>query len=130
MKLISMSDFVFECRKNEELDNIRSFWACESYAKFLKTPLTLGMFVPCDKYGNVLSDPELTIKQGDGFAYYSALDEDFKKYQEAEERVLFEGVSFEDAEFIVSTTKTIEGLVNEYSICFNLTPTVIKQIGI
>ena len=40
MKLISMTDFVLY--KKESHTQIMK------YAKFLKQPLTLGMFVPCD----------------------------------------------------------------------------------
>ena len=41
MKLISMTDFVLY--KKESHTQIMK------YAKFLKQPLTLGMFVPCDE---------------------------------------------------------------------------------
>lgn len=33
---------------------------------------------------NPLSDPELTMRQGDGYVYYSASDEDFEEYEKAE----------------------------------------------
>lgn len=45
MKLISMTDFVILMRSNKEKDNIRRFWACEKYAKFLKQSLILDMFI-------------------------------------------------------------------------------------
>jgi len=100
MKLISMVDYVLEQEVklyedetgflNDRLVNIFR------YANFLKKPLELGMFIPCDEDGNVLEDPELTMLQGDGETYYSASDEEFKQYWEAEERVLFDGFQISD----------------------------------
>lgn len=50
----------------------------ENYANFLKQPLTLGMFVPCDLEDNVLEE-------------YHNIDNKNILYQEARERVLFGG---------------------------------------
>lgn len=63
-KLISMTYFVLECDTLEKAQN---------YAKFLKQPLTLGMFVPCSEDGDVL------------------IESFSEKYKEAKERVLFKG---------------------------------------
>ena len=60
-------------------------------AKLLKSTPKLGDFIPCDLDGKPLDDPESTMKQGDGHVYYSASDEEFKAYQEAEQRVLWKG---------------------------------------
>ncbi|WP_395076319.1 hypothetical protein [Flavobacterium sp.] len=62
MKLISMTDFVLEqhnwsptqVRFDNEFSNKRFRSVVSKYANFLKQPLTLGMFVPCDDDGNVL----------------------------------------------------------------------------
>ena len=62
------------------------------YANFLKQPLTLGMFIPCDKEGNVLEEPDCKedyYRDANGLAYNYF--EDRKKWLEAKERVLFEG---------------------------------------
>ena len=67
MKLISMTDFVLGIEQNsytktEKYNIIEWQSKCESfdkiikYANFLKQPLKLGMFVPCDENGNVLED--------------------------------------------------------------------------
>jgi len=67
MKLISMTDFVLEVEKNsytqtEKYNIIEWQKKCEGfdkivkYANFLKQPLTLGMFVPCDEYDNIYVD--------------------------------------------------------------------------
>lgn len=89
----------------------------DNYANFLKKPLTLGMFIPCDLEGSVLDKPyeglfEIvagTKRSGwkylckdhdddpryyDNTAYQSAL----KNYQEAESRVLFKGFNAIDIE--------------------------------
>lgn len=58
-----------------------------NYAKFLKQPLKLGMFVPCDDEGNVWEYPIDGMKIGKHSASYDA-------YKKAEEKVLFEGFTY------------------------------------
>jgi len=50
-----------------------------NYAQFLQKPLTLGMFVPCDEYGNIIEYKE-PYEDGTNIKYY-----------EARSRVLFAG---------------------------------------
>ena len=72
MKLISMTDFVLEFENNfprqfgeaySEYNESKSEYlnmklkSYENYAQFLKQPLTLGMFVPCDEDGSGLQKP-------------------------------------------------------------------------
>jgi len=85
MKLISMTDFVLELETNEHW--AQDYTKCVKYANFLKQPLTLGMFVPCDEDGNFLEEPKEKnySKENNLFAY------DLFEYQQAKERVLFEG---------------------------------------
>ena len=76
MKLISMTDFVLEQFHQlpelpKEQHMTKAYMSCLNYAQFLKQPLTLGMFVPCDEVGNVLVSFE-------------------DRYEESKERVLFE----------------------------------------
>lgn len=102
MKLTSMTQFVLEQSKAQFEDSgdeshIHNEWSnymaikldrIEGYANFLQQPLTLGMFVPCDLDGNVI-ELEYHIDQ---------YNQGFKdKYQQAKERVLFEG--FEVGEY-------------------------------
>lgn len=100
MKLISMTDFVLGYSQNSKtgyeagynaLVGLRIF---KNYAQFLKQPLTLGMFVPCDEDGNVLDSPRNANK--DSLAY-DWLHEQYRYkeaiYQQAKERVLFERFS-------------------------------------
>lgn len=46
-KLVRMTDFILE---SDDLQGIKK------YAEFLRQPLTLGMFVPCDRDGKPLEE--------------------------------------------------------------------------
>ena len=71
MKLISMTSFVLNKRKEllrhseykNDLENYANI--VYNYANFLKQPLNLGMFVPCDEDRNVLEEPKKTNYQVD-----------------------------------------------------------------
>ena len=65
-------------------DNDKALSKIENYSKFLKQPLTLGMFVPCDLDGNLLEYPDHN---------YNSMEymDEFDVYNEAKNRVLFEG---------------------------------------
>ncbi|AGO47644.1 hypothetical protein Phi17218_111 [Cellulophaga phage phi17:2_18] len=90
----TMVEYVKYLRTVEDIDNIRRFWKCESYAKFLSQEIKLGMFVPC-KDGAPLSEsinpksiePQPNFGQED----YDELVRVYNEYQEAKEKVLFEG---------------------------------------
>lgn len=90
MKLISMIEFVLEQSIKRSVDNwpIETedyFNRCEAYANFLKQPLNLGMFVPCDLEGNIIEQP-CDIINTDG-----CRDCACKEYKKSQERVLFKG---------------------------------------
>ena len=138
MKLISMTDFVLE----QEIinggfgqDEIDKVW---EYANFLKQPLELWMFIPCDEKGNVLEEPE-SLKgfyetHSDGMIQEAKLR---KQYYEAKDRVLFEGfqistkgsisIRLNNIEHILAGFKSIEELV-KYNL--TLTESAIKQLGL
>lgn len=82
-KLIGMTDFVLNGQ--ETADYIKLYNGCFKYAKFLKQPLELSMFVPCDKDGNVLEEPDADY-------YMNVTEKELKEYQEAKERVLFKDI--------------------------------------
>lgn len=86
MKLISMTDFVL---RNLMLEPHSFKVVVKNYATFLKKPLKLEMFVPCDENGNILEYPT-NISISDSFKFEKALSE----YLEAKEKVLFEGFIF------------------------------------
>lgn len=83
------------------------------YDKFIEQPLKLEMFVPCDEDGNVLNQKLC----------------DFSKYQQAKEKVLFEGFEkrIKDKEVFkqhLVYTKTIKNTI-EWDL--TLTPNATKQ---
>lgn len=91
MKLIKCSDYT-ELQRNTKhnrrgkvLTNTQRFWNCEKYVSFIKMSLELGMFIPCDLDGNVLEKPKEHLTNRS--LYYKEL----RQYQEALDRVLFEG---------------------------------------
>ena len=97
--LIPMTDFVLE-QLNEQNSRTKPmrevFNSLEKYATFLKQPLKLEMFVPCDDDGNILENPDETIyKEKDKECYgWDMID-----YEKAKEKVLFEGFKpYEDYE--------------------------------
>jgi len=99
-KLISMTDYVLE-RSDK---SILQYTISETfkngakitneifeYAKFLKIPLTISMFIPCDKTGNILKEPkrnDFGIRIQGQYQFEYAL----KEYQQAKERCLFSGL--------------------------------------
>lgn len=65
------------------------------YAKFLKTPLKLGHFIPCDLDGKVLEE----TWKSNSIDYRNPPPDDYMldermEYQKAKKRVLFEGLKF------------------------------------
>lgn len=85
-----MTDFVI--KSNKEIDGVLE---CNEiilkYAEFLKQPLTLGMFVPCDKKGNVLKGKPLSPAPDSEWIRWE--NEEFEFY-EAKEKVLFKGFNY------------------------------------
>lgn len=85
-KLISMTDFVLEQGNPSNTDS-QFADKVMGYANFIKKPLKLEMFVPCDEDGYVLEEP---IDSIGGVELYS------ERYKQAKEKVLFEGFEFFD----------------------------------
>lgn len=131
---------------NQQSDKLRRI---ERYAEFLNQPLKLGMFIPCDLDDNVLALPK---HWKDYLEYPESFDgnkewEELYAYQEAKERVLFEGVycNKQRKGYCVQQTgqghllgaytsgkinsryKKIEDLTDRNLV---LTQTALKQIGI
>ena len=129
-KLISMTDFVLD----QHQKCISSTNTTYNYAEFLKLPLTLAMFVPCDLDGNYLEEPT------DQVLYKMS------NWYEAKNRIVFEGFEvdydtiirnkdirlwFTEGKIFLNNTYTelrnIEDLI-KYDL--ELTPTALKRIGI
>ena len=150
-----MTDFVFE-QINTPYTDSEKLRVIKNYAQFLKQPLTLGMFVPCDDEGNVLEDPGLHTEflSSDEEEVY---EHELYLFEKSEEKVLFKGFRVSDktncvngnlkilrfegsnqvwAETKDSTTefrfpnlrvKTVEDLDD---LLLELTESAIKQIGL
>lgn len=102
MKLISITDFVLqehnkfcdfpykelEKEYNYALTLIAKF---RNYAEFLKQKLSLEMFVPCKLVEGVW----VVLKKPDADYYMNVTEKDLKEFQEAKDRVLFEGFNID-----------------------------------
>ncbi|MGV0921880.1 hypothetical protein ACTS94_16275 [Empedobacter falsenii] len=148
MKLIPMTDFVLEQTELlYEKNQSKLIHRVVNYAQFLKQPLTLGMFVPCDEEGNILEEPK-DYDLGLKFPYSNNHSIECEKYQQAKERVLFEfdgelSLIKNKSNFYIiedkngvylrilknKTKTTIESLL-KFSVEITLTQTAIKQIGL
>lgn len=115
------------------------------YKNFLKQPLKLEMFVPCDENGNVLEEPK---RWNDYLQFPDSFDGnkewgELYNYELAIERILFKGLYWErncvignmpdemiyvDEEFCQDMT--IEDFFNTIISKIELTETAIKQIGL
>jgi hypothetical protein len=101
MKLIPLSDFVEKYTPPVISDNqssdvaklLNNLKLISNYTKFLKQPLTLGMFVPVDKHGSVLESLQFCCSGSDcgcmGMPVNVSCQEEIDEYYEAQERVLF-----------------------------------------
>ena len=140
MKLISMTDFVLEqnekinenFKKNilmtqgETLDELNNFIdIITNYANFLKKPLKLGYFIPCDKNDVPLEEPkELNFKNDDDLEDYCF------KYSISKQRVLFEYQwEFQSWDSSDMENSIIEDLLSD-ELTYILTEIAKKEIGI
>ena len=104
IKLQSMTDFVLEREDTSTFDTSQIDWydleqvkldEMRNYARFLKQPLQLGFFVPCDEDGNLWEFPP-TNEEWEWAQKDSADAEQSYKmkqfyYEKAKERILFKG---------------------------------------
>ena len=135
--LIPMTDFVLRINEIEkEIDQFFDSWRMkqlriiENYAKFLKQPLKLEMFVPCDENGNVLEEPQMRPERNS----FDEEDMDYDAqelydYIKAKEKVLFEYKPQFDLGIIkhhISQGRNIEYLANFGSM--QLTKTALNAI--
>jgi hypothetical protein len=124
-KLIPMVDFVLNQSVN--LPFVTRFANCESYAKFLKQPLKLGFFIPCDENDVPLVEPKDYVCFINGIGgHIDVTFQEYKLYQQAKERVLFEG--FENIELIKKLIKLNETIEILDDLGLNLTNSAIKKL--
>jgi len=127
--LIGMTDFVLDQEKI--VDNSgdyrifkKAFNLCEKYAKFLKQPLELWMFVPCDEDGNVLKKT-IIEKYQFGENEIGSYEIPSLEYEQAKERCLFVWQKGFDYKVICEMFKDLEDII---LFEFELTETAQKQI--
>ena len=147
MKLISMTDFVLQEQKGEQQVNCitsnlhHKLIKIKKYANFLKQPLKLEMFVPCDEDGNKLQEPEEFKEWMKSDHYFNASENvthQCRMYKKAKEKVLFDGfdiysnvdlqnafVTFESSRLEIMN---VENLITDFQYSFYLTPNAIKQL--
>ena len=98
------------------------------YATFLKQPLKLGFFIPCDENDVPLKEPKgwkaYIQKNGWKSVHPDALIR-CRNYAKAKDSVLFEGFDF-DPYLVCEMYFTIEDLIN---LNLPLTPNALKQFN-
>jgi hypothetical protein len=101
-RLISMTDFVLDYASVlAVVDNFKDLSKVTNsifnYANFLKQPLKLSLFVPCDEYDNVLEEPEYSVvNYGFSSIGIDFFEKEKLQYQQALSRVIFEGFDVKD----------------------------------
>lgn len=128
MKLIGMTDFVLEQNKilNKYINYDKGglFEIIIYYANFLKQPLELWMFVPCDENGNVLEEKMIFASDDKDYIFES---KKFDKYLQAKERCFFVWQDGFDYKGICEMFTDLEDIIDFE---FELTKTAKKLIGL
>ena len=141
MKLISMTSFVLENAKQPYVEGTK-YKDLVNYAKFLKQPLKLEMFVPCDEEGDILEEP--TDYEKRLLNMMTEYNDEVYTYYQAKVKVLFEGIEFrtnggvnfltikEDTFAFFDFNVKFKNLTIEDLIQYNLhlTENAVKQIGL
>ena len=137
-----MTDFVLNQKQSESFnektfinESLISLEKIRNYANFLKQPLNIGMFVPCDDEGNFFEEPKIEDYFDDGFNFEfnqkHFKDVVLKEYYKAKEKVLFVFKPHFDITAIkhhILQDRNIEYLANFGEL--ELTENAIKQIGL
>lgn len=111
MKLQSMVSFVFEQAQIEQ--SAQEFrGSVKNYARFLSQPLNLGMFIPCGENGLPMEPYIKTESEqiSDNLNNCRIFSKEEVAYQQAVDRVLFEGVPLDAAKHHVCQGRTVEYL--------------------
>jgi hypothetical protein len=109
--LIPMTDFVLNSDTKQNLEDLHyELIKNRKYALFLKKPLQVWMFIPCDENGNILEKPDGSVHYV--FRSKSMYKEDLQKYNEAKERCLFTGFKVIEHELGDLTIKCDDNVIN------------------
>jgi hypothetical protein len=125
--LISMTDFVLE-QHDKQMYSLDFEEIVFNYAKFLKTPLTINMFVAFGEYDNLLYFPSR-----DNYSKQKYYNEALSKYYKAKNKIFFNGLwtenisKFKSSVFFFMRAGTIEDLIKYKP---ELTESALKIIGI
>lgn len=140
MKLMSMTEFVLQ-----ENYKIQSIMLPEifikqviNYAKFLKQPLKLEMFIPCNGQGEILNYEEIreSVKEGteNWGIWEQAVNNVLFKGFEVEKNICFNGLQRTTVDYgiFIPTmgTLTVEDLINNNKTPLELTELAIIKIGL
>ena len=113
--LIPMTDFVLE-QLNEQNSRTKPmrevFNSLEKYAKFLKQPLKLEMFVPCDEDGDILEEPKNYEQRL--LNMMTEYNDEVYRYKQAKENVLFDGFELKEIGSICAPNKLVIGEFDEF----------------
>lgn len=94
MKLIPMTDYVIE--QIHKRESIGQCWlSVTKYAQFLKQPLKLEMFLPCDENGNALKEPMSLADSVMNEQCSKEFAQTTIQYENAKDKVLFKGLNVE-----------------------------------
>lgn len=99
--LKSMTDFVLDqvdLYNNDKMSVFDFALRVKKYAQFLKQPLKLAILIPCDENDKPLEVPERSNDWNFGIikGFSEELINQWEKYQQAKERVLFKGFKVSD----------------------------------
>lgn len=99
-KLIRMTDFIVEqikAKVGDEPSTSKSLEKIKKYAEFLRQPLTLGMFVPCDRDGKPLEEYKKSAEEetADNIAQCRVISLEEIKWIKAKQEVLFGGFEWD-----------------------------------
>lgn len=131
-KLVSCTDYVIELGNHKTL-LLSNEQKMINYANFLKQPLTLGMFIPCDLDGNVLEEPIRERYKALGKFTELQAETNYKwdseQYQEAKDRILFESYNEYDFKGLKHTLDFENGTIEDLTdLGLTLTQNAIKNI--
>jgi hypothetical protein len=122
--LLPMTDFVIEYYSHEGYADLHTLKVMNNYAKFLKMPLSLEMFVPTDQFGTVLKEPK-NYSDWKSLSHNKILDEngspsmldEYKYYNKAESKCLFD--DFKVAYNGFSVVRIVAAYNNAIELSFN-----------
>ena len=120
-----MTSFVLQ----RDITDIKQIDSIVKYANFLKQPLKLEMFVPCDEDGDILEEHEDYEQRLPNMM--TEYNDEIYRYEQAKEKVLFVFKPHFDISAIkhhILQDRNIEYLANFGEL--ELTENAIKQIGL